>query len=154
MKNQICNSEHLMNFFKIFFFIFLITLSIPLQGTLSPLAEAAKIGDLALVKTLVQKGDVDINKKDTLYWMPLHFAIMFGHINIVKFLIENGADVNITSCWGWTPLHVATANTKIEAAKILIQHGANLYKKSDEGRTPLDCLSQELRVKFLRYSNN
>jgi ankyrin repeat protein len=86
--------------------------------------------------------------------MPLHFAVIGGHLEIVHFLIEHGADVNKKSCWGWTPLHVATAHNQIKAAKILMQHGANLYTESNEGRTPLDCLSSELRAKFLRYGNN
>jgi ankyrin repeat protein len=142
-----------MKIFKIFFSTFFFAFSMSLQGALSPLAEAVKMGDIIAVKLIIQNG-VDINQKDPLYWMPLHFAAMLGHHDIIMLLLEHGADINKTSCWGWTPLHAATASNQIEAAKILIQHGADIYKKSPEDRTPLDCLSPELRIKFLRFGNN
>ena len=31
-----------------------------------------------------------------------------GHLEIVKFLIENGADVNVIDLDGWTPLGMAS----------------------------------------------
>ena len=47
-----------------------------------------------------------MNAKDTNSGTPLSIACRFGHLNIVKFLIKNGADASIKSRHG-TPLEQA-----------------------------------------------
>ena len=55
----------------------------------------------------------------------LHFAVGEGKLDVVKALVENGADVNATSDqFDWTPLHLAFDNREI--ADYLIAHGANV----------------------------
>lgn len=39
----------------------------------------------------------------------LHNAICAGHYEVVKFLIEQHADVNAQDSDGWTPLHCAAS---------------------------------------------
>jgi 26S proteasome non-ATPase regulatory subunit 10 len=38
---------------------------------------------------------------------PLHWAASSGSIEIVQFLIDQGAEVDKTDASGWTPLHIA-----------------------------------------------
>lgn len=38
--------------------------------------------------------------------------ILSGHIEIVKFLVEHGAEVDVTDYFDDTPLHVAARNGK------------------------------------------
>jgi hypothetical protein len=52
-----------MKIFKIFFSIFFVAFSMSLQGTLSPLAIAAKSGDLALMKTIIQEEGLILMQK-------------------------------------------------------------------------------------------
>jgi len=61
----------------------------------------------------------------------LHAAVVSGQPGIVKFLVENGADINAKTTLGWTPLKMAGgiffANAKKEypaAAEILKAAGA------------------------------
>jgi len=38
-----------------------------------------------------------VNAKDTNGWRPLHEGARGGHLDVVKYLVENGADVNATT---------------------------------------------------------
>lgn len=42
--------------------------------------------------------------------IPIHLAAESGLDDIVKLLIDNGADVNKTQSTGWTPLDIASLN--------------------------------------------
>ena len=75
---------------------------------------------------------------------PLHYAIMNlnpdSGLEIVRYLIANGADVNIHAEGGSTPLHVAAINPRadVEILRLLIANGANVNAKNSAGKTPLD----------------
>lgn len=67
---------------------------------------------------------------------PLGIAIQKGEIDLVKKLVEYGADVNEKS-FGMTPLMIAARYNKVEIIKILLANGANINAKDDKGFTAL-----------------
>lgn len=54
----------------------------------------------------------------------------FGYKEIVKALIENGADINIKGYFGYTALHEACRKNNIDIVNILIKNGADVNIKS------------------------
>jgi uncharacterized protein len=68
----------------------------------------------------------------------MHLAARFGHVNIGKFLLDNGATLDIKSLLtGGTPLHTAASAHQIDFAKMLIKRKANLEIVDKFGSTPL-----------------
>lgn len=64
----------------------------------SPLIDAIGKHDYEIVKFLVEKGfDVNQQSKSKSRTTPLYLAARFGHLNIVKLLVANGADSRIKS---------------------------------------------------------
>ncbi|NJL27641.1 MAG: hypothetical protein HC897_06935 [Thermoanaerobaculia bacterium] len=55
---------------------------------------------------------------------PLHKAASDGNEEILRFLLRENVDVNVTDDRGWTPLHYAAAAGKAEAAESLLRRGA------------------------------
>ena len=64
--------------------------------------------------------DIDVRTDD--YWgsrTPLHVASQFGHLEIVKFLIENGADPQLKSKSGLTAYGYAIEDGQSHVAEYL-----------------------------------
>lgn len=111
-----------------------------------PLHEAVEEGDLAKVKALVE-GGADVNKiasppgKSSDGRTPLHLAARHRSIDIVEYLIANGAKPNVTTPRMFnTPLHDAASNEWSEGtqiAGILIARGAKIDARNHDGYTPL-----------------
>ncbi len=70
------------------------------------------------------KSNVDVTQR-LLGWTPLHGASKSGNLELVKFLIEEGADVNAPDEVGMTPLHLAAKHGHSEVVKLLIQKKAD-----------------------------
>ncbi|MHC4604941.1 MAG: ankyrin repeat domain-containing protein [Planctomycetota bacterium] len=64
-------------------------------------------------------------------YATLHQAVRSGDIEIIRWFIANGADVNEKNYWpGETVLHVAAYEGRKDIAEVLIASGANVNAKS------------------------
>ena len=70
---------------------------------------------------------------------PLICAWHSGLVNVVSWLLNHGADVNVGSPFdfGWTPLHVAAANGFPETVQVLLDHNAGVNARNEVGNSPL-----------------
>ena len=67
----------------------------------------------------------------------LHKAVEQNRIEMVKWLIENGAEVNAKNTEHRTPLHCASNLSLFEVVQYLIENGANVNAKDKDDLTPL-----------------
>jgi uncharacterized protein len=84
---------------------------------------------------------------------PLSAAVYQDRRDVVRLLIDRGADVNQGDNAGFTPLHLAVALGRIEAAGILLESGADANARTNmtggkqwANKTPLDLLAVEDRT--------
>ncbi|HEX8492252.1 MAG TPA: ankyrin repeat domain-containing protein [Pyrinomonadaceae bacterium] len=86
--------------------------------------EAARKGDAAVVKALLDKG-ADVNAKFRYGATALSYAADKGHFEVVKILLERGADVNVRDTfYNATPLQWATEKSHTAIVKALLDKGA------------------------------
>ncbi|HEY6369694.1 MAG TPA: ankyrin repeat domain-containing protein [Candidatus Sulfotelmatobacter sp.] len=64
------------------------------MGDFEKLIEAAKTGNVADVRAIAQRHAELINHKDRLGATALHHAAFGGHRDVVRALVEQGADIN------------------------------------------------------------
>ena len=55
-----------------------------------------------------------------------HSRSLQGYADVVKVLIENGADMNAVQKDKWSALHFVAQNGYVDIAKVLIQNGADV----------------------------
>jgi uncharacterized protein len=101
-------------------------------------AAAIERGDLAAVKALIEEGNapdsaIDYGGEPT---TPLYKAAGEGRTEIVKYLIDRGADVNFRGReWGHTPLHEAASRGFDDVIEVLLKAGADPKVKDRNGYT-------------------
>lgn len=80
----------------------------------------------------------DINRADDYGRTPLHVAASADYSEMVRFLIDNGADIQLTTKGEMqTPLHFAARNEAPQSVKVLLAYGAGLEVRDYKQRTPL-----------------
>ncbi len=89
------------------------------------------------VKKFIEELHPDVNQKTQWGVSPLQCASLCGHSNIVKILLEHGADVNYADTAGNTALHRAVKNEDIQTVGILLEAGADVNCANKHGETPL-----------------
>jgi ankyrin repeat protein len=57
--------------------------------------------------------------------MPLNSASNNGHVDVVKLLLEKGADWTVPNNDGWMPLNCASNNGHVDVVKLLFEKGAD-----------------------------
>ena len=111
------------------------------------LLEAIKNQDQSLVEELLgAKANVNYEKKiptanthsgssnrsrmffNNIQTTPLHKAVELGHVDIVKVLLENGADFNKVNWHGMSPAQLAVMNGHPDIVKLLIEYRADISK--------------------------
>ena len=65
---------------------------------------------------------------------PLMLASLRGHLDLVRKLIDRGADVNKP---GWAPLHYAATSGHVDIMELLLENHAYIDAESPNGTTPL-----------------
>ncbi|XP_077062695.1 L-asparaginase [Siphateles boraxobius] len=74
----------------------------------------------------------DVSCGDERRRTPLHVAAGEGYEGTVRFLLQQGADVNAVDCDGITPLRDAIHAKSLVVVKLLVSAGACLEKSSEE----------------------
>ena len=107
---------------------------------MSELCDAAEAGDFGRVKLLVGQG-AEINLTGTFGntdgVTALAIAAWCNRLDIVRYLVEHGADVDHADAGGGTPLIDAVSQGHLEVARYLLEQGADSDTDDDDGWTSL-----------------
>jgi len=108
-----------------------------LTGCAIPLLNAAAAGDIEEVSLLLKQGHLANEALLIIGIRPLTLAAAYGHADVVRVLLEHGAEVNAEDFTGWTALHAGSFTGDSETVSLLLDRGA--VSRSDRWflRSPL-----------------
>lgn len=126
------------------------------------LGASAWKADLATIQYLLDCG-ADINGDKARVRSPLDSAVIFNRLDVAKYLIENGADVNVIGVYSDTGnkttslLVRAVQEGYLDMVKLLVENGANInYEEEWPGgnKTALDIAKKEGSKHIIKYLEN
>lgn len=68
---------------------------------------------------------------------PLAYAAYGGHAEVIRVLLEHGAQVNMVDRRGRAPIHIAALKGHRDACVVLIEYGAKMFSVDMQGNTPM-----------------
>ena len=110
---------------------------------------AAFRGQVDLAKRLIERGAV-VNRKG---WTPLHYAATNGHVEMVRYLLTQKAEVNALSPNESTPLMMAAMYGSDDAVNALLAAGADPARKNQLGMTAADFATKADRERLANKLN-
>lgn len=112
------------------------------------LLEAAARGDIEEVRRLLMlQVSPDSTNEDGL--TALHQCCIDDSEEMMKLLIEFGANVNAKDSEQWTPLHAASTCGHLQLVKYLIAKGADLLAVNADGNMPYDICEDEMTLDYI-----
>ena len=91
---------------KYLLFAAALAVAFPAYANVEEFVNAVRDGNVAQIESYLANGE-NINAKNALGNTALHYAVASDDAEMVKFLLENGADANIANSKGWTPTAIA-----------------------------------------------
>ena len=107
---------------------------------------AVRKGDLETIDSMLERGSAVLARTvDDARRSALHFAAGLGKPDIVRRLLQAGAEVDLADKEGYTPLHMAAGYLHTSTISVLLEAGADPEQKDRQGRSPLE-LVESLRA--------
>ncbi|MCL7034494.1 hypothetical protein MKW94_018521, partial [Papaver nudicaule] len=87
---------------------------------------AAVGGSLNVCKYLLETLKIDVDSKDRSGHTPLYHAIVKGHLDTVRYLVEKGANPDASNDKTFTPLHYAAKSGDTKIITLLLSRGVHV----------------------------
>ena len=115
----------------------------------TPVALAAFFGQPLAVNALIAAGaDVNAAAKNPLKVQALHAAVAGRKLEVVKAVLDAGADPNAQQQAGFRPMHEAGTNANRALAELLLAHGADPALTNDDGKSAIDFARDKGHAEF------
>ena len=112
---------------------------------------AAYFGHTETVRYLVSFPELDVNHKDTDGHTALRLAADQNHPDVLKVLIDAGADIETKNKEGCSPLFMASKDGALGTVKMLVKAGADVCGTHHTGETCLTFAASHGHTETVRY---
>ncbi|XP_037070692.1 myotrophin-like [Pollicipes pollicipes] len=116
---------------------------------MSALVWGIKNGDLEQVKELVESKNVDVNQAID-GRSPIHYAADYGQLEVLEYLLNRGADLNVTDKHGISVILAAIWEGHTDCVKLMLKKGASKTGSTPDGTSYLDAAEKAEIKELLR----
>ena len=128
--------------------------------TIDRILRAADNGDITTVQECVRLDPLSLEATNRLFanleardrrgYTPLQLSSISGKLEVVKYLVGTGANLEATD-GGYTPLLGASYCNCFEVVKFLVEAGADINATVSDGDTPLSMASRWNYLSIVKY---
>lgn len=107
------------------------------------LHDAAFQGRPDAVKYFIRAMHVPVDDYDTKGYCAIHYSAQNGYIDVTKYLLDVGCDVDVVSEGGVTALMTASKKNHPDMLEFLFESGCNIAAQDNSGQTAAHYAAQE-----------
>lgn len=116
---------------------------------------AAFFGHLDAVLTLIAAGaNIHAAATNSFKVQAIHAAVASGNLDIVRAVLDAGADPNAAQQQGFRPIHEAATRANRELADLLLKYGADPTLRADNGKNAVDLAREKGHAEFASWLAN
>jgi len=110
----------------------------------TPLDLSCFFGHVLCAQLLIQKGaDINAAAENPMKVRPIHSAAAGHHLDVVKLLLEKGADADVQQQGGFTALHAAAIQGDEAMVQVLIKSRVGPRLQADDGKTAAEMAREK-----------
>ena len=118
----------------------------------TPLHLVSLRGDMVMLEFLIAHPYIDLNSIDDNGTTPIHNAMMHGQYDVVKILLDKGADHSIPDNHRKTCLHIAAEQGSKVMCKLLVENfKADITAVTDQEQTVLHFATMGLHKDLVQF---
>uniref|UniRef100_A0A914VHM9 Uncharacterized protein n=1 Tax=Plectus sambesii TaxID=2011161 RepID=A0A914VHM9_9BILA len=121
----------------------------PTEGS-SGLHHATQMGNVTMLKMLLQNKVQPTDAEDAKGRTPLHYAVALSSTDAASLLLSHGACSDAVDCNGTTPMHIACEDGMLDAVNLLFYYRADVCAVNSAGKTPFDVACEFGRFKTVK----
>ncbi|HUS86790.1 MAG TPA: ankyrin repeat domain-containing protein [Bacteroidales bacterium] len=137
--NDLTKSLVFVSYLRMYSLVLLLFL-LNITGRAGEIHDAVKKGNLEKVKSILLKNLSLLNATDNIGYTPLGYSAAYAQWDVLQYLLECGAEVNIITKINDTPVHCSCYYDRPDIVELLLTHGGNECLKVRDiygGYTPL-----------------
>ncbi|XP_044762829.1 uncharacterized protein LOC123319871 [Coccinella septempunctata] len=116
-----------------------------------PIELAVAEGRITSVKLFLEKNKSFLNRRGNQNFSLLHIATDYGHKEIVRFLLDQGADMHLTNDKGSKAIHIAAREGFTDIIDVFLEKGMDLDVRGAANQSMLHYAASTGRLEVVKY---